>query len=53
MRHKYNKEEIGEAGWSTSVLALCHFCKEEELDEEEKEDTRRNRTLREGRTRRK
>ena len=38
MRHKYNKEEIGEAGWSTSVLALCHFCKEEELDGEEKQD---------------
>ena len=53
MRHKYNKEEIGEAGWSTSVLALCHFCKEEKLDEEEKEDTRRSRTLRESRTRRK
>ena len=53
LRQKYNKEEIGEAGWSTSVLALCHFCKEEELDEEEKEDTRRSRTLRESRTRRK
>ena len=46
MRHKYNKEEIGEAGWPTSVLALCHICKEEELDGEEKEDTRRSRTVR-------
>ena len=53
LRHKYNKEEIGEAGWSTSVLALCHICKVEELGEEEKEDTRRSRTLRESRTRRK
>ena len=53
MRHKYNKEEIGEAGWSTSVLALCHICNEEELDEEEKEETRRSRTVRESRTRRK
>ena len=50
LRQKYNKEEIGEAGWSTSVLALCHFCKEEEVDVEEKEDTRRSRTLGESRT---